>query len=215
MLARTRGDFDGDGTADAATLLASVSAGTGCRGRALASLHPRYSVVVRFGSGGAVDRGLTRCATGPCEFTRGQLFAATDLAGDGRSEFAVAEGPGAVIQTVGLFRVTRQDIHPLWIAPERAARAHLKPGPAILGGNFDATFQEPVVCRVRPDGSRMLVQIQSEMVGKTIDGPWRIERADLKLRGDTLHVVRVSTTRTSHGYHGPHHPLQPLHVVCP
>jgi hypothetical protein len=208
VLARTRGDFDRDGTSDAAALVALVPAGTGCRERDLASLRPRYHVHVRFGSGGGVDRRLRRCGHGPCDLTPGQLFAATDLDGDGRDELAVQELPGAVIQTVGLFRVTRQDIHPLQIARKRAARAHVNPGPAIVGGNFDATLRNPVLCRVRPDGSRVLVQMQAEMVGEKIDGPWRIERADLKLRDDTLHVVRISTRRTSHGYHGPHQPFQ-------
>ncbi len=211
-MARTRGDFDGDGTADAATLVAVVPAETGCGERALASLRPQYHVRVRFGSGGSVDRRLRRCGTGPCDLRWGQQFAATDLDGDGRDELAVQELPGAVIQTVGLFRVARRDVHALRIAPKRATRAHVKPGPAILGGNFDATLRNPVACRVRPNGSRVLVQMQAEMVGKTINGPWRIERADLKLRRDTLHVVRISTTRTSHGYRGAQRPFQ---IVCP
>ncbi len=209
-MARTRGDFDGDGRPDAATLIEVVTAGNGCKGTHGAR-SPRYHVRARFGSGGSVDHRLRRCATGPCELTRGQLFGATDLNGDGRGELAIAEGPGAVIQTVGLFRVTRHGIHPLRIAPERAARAHVRPGPAIMGGNFDATLRDPVVCRVRPDGSRVLVQLQAEMVGKTIEGPWRIERADLELRGDMLHVARISMTRTRHGYRGPQQPVQ---VVC-
>ncbi len=192
-MARTRGDFDGGGTADAARLVALVPAGTGCGEHALASHHPRYHVRVSFGSGGYVEHRLTRCATGPCEFTRGELFAATDLNGDGRSELAVAEGPGAVIQTVGLFRVRRHDIHSLRIAPKQAARAHMQPGPAIVGGNFDASDTNPVACRMRPDGRPVLVQMHAMMAGKTIDGPWRIERVDLKLRRDTLHVVRIFT----------------------
>lgn len=209
MLANTRGDFDGDGVPDAATLVDMVAGS--CKERALASRPGRYHARVRFGSGGSIDRALRRCGQGPCDLTRGQLFAATDLDGDGRDELAVQELPGAVIETVGFFRVTRHDIHPLRLSPEQTARVYLKPGPAILGGNFDATFREPVACRVRPDGSLVLVQIQAEAVGHTLRGSWRVKRAYLKLRGDTLHIVRI-TTRTSRGYHGPRRPFQ---VVCP
>ncbi len=203
LLAKTMGDFDGDGTSDAATLIDRLPARRDCTERATSSRPRRYQVRVKFGSGGTLHRSLKRCGSGPCELTRGQLFTATDLRGNGRSELALKVGPGAVIQMVGFFRVGRHAIHPLRIAPERTGQAHLKPGPAILGGNFDASLTSPVACQVRPDGSHVLIQITAQPTGNSIDGPWRIERVHLELRGETLHVVRISTTRTRHGYHGP------------
>ncbi len=198
VLARTTGDFDGDGTPDVAALVLLAPAGETCREAQYGSGGPPdFHLRVSFGSGGTLDHRFTYCPGGPCG---AEAFTATDLDGDGRSELAVEVGPGAAVDFVEFFRVERDAVHPLQIKSVGAAKAHLKPGPAILGGGFDSTLQSPVACEVRPDGTRVLVSIQAEMVGNSIEGPWRVTHVELELRGDTLHIVAISTTTTRHGF---------------
>jgi hypothetical protein len=216
-VARTTGDFDGDGTPDVARLAALASPGQSCA-RILAPT--RYLLRVSFGSGGKLDQRLRRCGDGPCAGGGiGQPFAATDLNGDGRSELAVGVGPGTAIAFVEFFRVARRTIRPLRIAPASKAKAHLRPGPAILGGGFDSGGISPVACLVKPDGGRVLASIQAAPIGSSLDGPWRVHRADLALRGETLHVVQVSTTTTAHGFYSHgfrfHGPWPQFQVACP
>jgi hypothetical protein len=199
VLARTTGDFDGDGARDVATLVDVVPAAQTCK-HAVTFARPHLHLRVVFGSGGEVDQRLTHCAYGLCPDAPGRLFAATDLDGDGRSELAVEVGPGAAIDNLEFFRVARHAIHPLRIAPEGTARADLRPGLAVLGGGFDSGQQSPVACEVRPNGSRVLVSVHAFLVGNSIAGPWRVHRAELELRGNTLRVVGASTT-TTHGLH--------------
>jgi len=179
------GDFDGDGTPDVVTLVDVLPAGQTCR----QDLSDHLRIRVTFGSGGGFDRPFTYCTGGACD----SVFTATDLAGDGRSELAVEVGPGAVIDFVEFFRVSRHGISPLRIAAAGAAKAGLKPGPAVFGGSQDSGVQSPVACHIRPDGSRVLVSIQAESLSSRITGPWRVKRTELQLRGDSLHVVGVST----------------------
>jgi hypothetical protein len=159
-------------------------------------------VRVSFGSGGNLDQVL-RCGQRPCSGgSVGEPFTGTDLDGDGRSELAVGVGPGAAIDFGEFFRVTNRAIRPLRIASEGAARANLRPGLAVLGGGFDSSGVSPVACLVRPDGTRVLVSVHATPIGK-FNGPWRVHRAELALRGDALHVVRVSTTTSRHGFEAP------------
>jgi len=210
VLARTTGDFDGDGTPDVATLDLLAPAGKTCRqARYGSGGPPDFHLRVSFGSGGALDRRFTYCHGGPCG---AEAFTATDLDGDGRSELAVDVGPGAAVDSVEFFRIDRRSISPLQISPEQATWARLNPGPAVLGGGFDSSLQSPVACEVRPNGTRVLVSIQAEMVGNRVEGPWRVRQVELELRGDTLHVVSISTTTTRHGFKGS---AQRFRVVCP
>jgi hypothetical protein len=197
------GDFDGDGTPDVATLVDVLPAGQTCR----QDLSDHLRIRVTFGSGGGFDRPFTYCTGGACD----SVFTATDLAGDGRSELAVEVGPGAAIDFVEFFRVGRHGISPLRITAAGTAKAGLKPGPAVFGGSQDSGVQSPVACHIRPDGSRVLVSIQAESLSSRITGPWRVKRTDLQLRGDSLHVVGVSTA-TVRGF-----PVRSLrfHNGCP
>jgi hypothetical protein len=198
VLARTTGDFDGDGARDVATLVAPVAAGQGC---AHVLARP-FRLRVGFGSGRKLDQVLP-CGQRPCAGgSVGEPFTATDLDGDGRSELAVGVGPGAAIDFVGFFRVTNRAIRALRIAREGTTKAGLSAGRAVLGGGFDSSGVSPVACLVRPDGTRVLVSIHSAPTGK-FNGPWRVHRAELALRGDALHVVRVSTTTSRHGFQAP------------
>lgn len=198
VLARTTGDFDGDGAPDVATLVAPVATGQGC---AHVLARP-FRLRVSFGSGRKLDQVLP-CGQRPCAGgSVGEPFTATDLDGDGRSELAVGVGPGAAIDFVGFFRVSDRAIRPLRIAREGTTTAGLRPGRAVLGGGFDSSGVSPVACRVRPDGARVLVSIHATPIGK-FNGSWRVHRAELALRGDLLHVVRVSTTTSRHGFQAP------------
>ena len=212
--ARTTGDFDGDGAPDVATLVAPLPPGQSC---AHLPAPRRVHLRVSFGSGRNFDQVL-RCGHRPCSGgSVGEPFTATDLDGDGRSELAVGVGPGAAIDFVEFFRVTNRAIRPLRIASEATAKAEVRPGRAVLGGGFDSSGVSPVACLVRPDGTGVLVSVHATPVGK-FNGPWRVQRAELALRGDVLHVVRVSTTTTRHGFQAPGLDLHGIgaqfHVAC-
>jgi hypothetical protein len=193
-VANTAGDFDGDGTRDVASLVAVAPTCQRPPGPMQA-----HRLRVTFGSGAQLDQPFKRCSCIPYP---GFVFTATDLDGDGRSELAVEMGPGAAIDNVEFFRVTRQAIRPLRIAPTRGAGFHLRNGPAVLGGGFDSGGVSPVSCRVRPNGSRALIATQASPIKGNLNGPWRVKRAQLVLRGNTLHVVRASKTITRHGFAG-------------
>jgi hypothetical protein len=196
VLAKTTGDFDDDGAPDVARLVAPVAVGQSC---AHVLAPRRVHLRVSFGSGRNLDQVL-RCGDRPCSGgSVGEPFAATDLDGDGRSELAVGVGPGAAIDFVGFFRVTKRAIQPLRIASEGTAKARLRAGRAVLGGGFDSGGVSPVACLVRSDGTRVLVSIHATPVGNKLNGSWRVHRAELALRGDVLHVVRASTTTSRHG----------------
>jgi hypothetical protein len=196
VLARTTGDFDGDGASDVATLVAPVAPGQTC---AHVLAPPRVRLRVSFGSGRNLDQVL-RCGDRPCfGGSVGEPFTGTDLNGDGRTELAVGVGPGAAIDLVEFFRLTTRAVRPLRIAPEGTAKAKLRPGPAVLGGGFDSGQTSPVACLVRPDGTPVLVSVHATPIGR-FNGPWRVHRAELALRGTVLHVVRVSTTTSRHGF---------------
>src|SRR5215207_2372524 len=196
LLARTTGDFDGDGAPDVARLVAPVAVGQGC---AHVLAPRRVHLRVTFGSGRTLDQVL-RCGDRPCSGgSVGEPFTGTDLDGDGRTELAVGVGPGAAIDFVEFFRVTKSAIRPLRIASERTATAKLRPGPAVLGGGFDSGQTSPVACLVKPGGTPVLVSVHATPIGR-FNGPWRVHRAELALRGDVLHVVGVSTTTSRHGF---------------
>ena len=184
------GDFDGDGTPDTATLVDVLPTGQTCH----QDLSHHLRIRVTFGSGGSFDRPFTYCTGGACD----AVFTATDLAGNGRSELAVEVGPGAPIDFVEFFRVGRHGLSPLRIAAAGAAKAGLKPGPAVFGGSFDSGAQSPIACTIRPDGSRVLTFTQAQPLSGRITGPWRVHRTELQLRGGSLHVIAVSTA-TVHG----------------
>jgi hypothetical protein len=193
-LATTRGDFDGNGTPDVATLSVLASAGQTCHQAQYspATHHARFQLQVHFGSGGSWQRRFGFCTTGPCGTT---TFTAADLAGDGRAELAVDLGPGAAVDFVEFFRLNLDGFQPLQIAPASALRdAHLKAGPAILGGGFDSGLQSPVSCQQRPNGTRLLVATRAEFVGANTHRPWQITRVQFRLHGDTLHPVHATTT---------------------
>ncbi len=146
---------------------------------------PRFRLRVRFGSGGGYEGSFAYCGE---DLGCGRAaFTATDLDGDGRSELAVDVGPGAAIDSFEFFRVDRRGFRPLRVAPDRTGKAHLSPGPAVLGGGFDSGSQNPVSCEVRPDGTRVLVITSADQ--PSFPGPWHVERMDLELRGDTLYAV--------------------------
>jgi Tol biopolymer transport system component len=189
--ATATGDFDGDGTPDVATLVDVLPVGQTCR----QNLAHHLRIRVTFGSGGGFDRPFTYCTGGACD----AVFTATDLAGNGRSELAVEVGPGAAIDFVEFFYVGPHGLSPLRIAAAGAAKAGLKPGPAVFGGSFDSGAQSPIACTIRPGGSRVLISTQAQSLSSRITGPWRVQRTELQLRGGSLHGFTVTTARV-HGF---------------
>jgi len=187
--AHTTGDFDGDGVADRAELVAIVSADVSCEDTGQVVSHLLSEQIdVRFGSGQTLERPFTACK--PC-MTGGETFTPTDLDGDGRDELAIDVGPGAATDYVGFYRVDPHGIHPLVVA-DPADPPYVKPGPAILGGGFDSGLLSPIECRVDADGTRALVSVHAENMTGPITGPWKVHSTTMFLRGDDLVVVAVA-----------------------
>jgi hypothetical protein len=186
------GDFDGDGTTDTATFVEDASGNVSCDRRAdvIENLSSQ-EVVVRFGSGEALEEPFTDCA--PC-LTGGEVFAATDLDGDGRDELAIDVGPGAAIDSVGFYRIDPSAIDPLTVA-DPGDPPYLDPGPAVLGGGFDSALQSPIRCRTNADGTRELVSIHAENLTGPITGPWHVHRTVMVLEGDRLFVTSATDSR--------------------
>jgi hypothetical protein len=193
-IADTAGDFDGDGTRDVASLIAVAPT---CQ-QPPRSLQARRLRVTFFGPRSRLDQPFKGCS---CIAYPGFVFTASHLDGNGRSVLAVEMGPGAAIDYVEFFRVTRHAIRPLRIAPEHTAEAELRPGRAILGGSFDSGGVSPVACEVR-NGRNVLITTHASPVSGSLNGPWHADRAELVLQGNSLHVVQVRKTTTTHGFAG-------------
>jgi len=186
--ARTSGDFDGDGTPDSAEFVEVVWGTVSCDdGGSVVENLKSQELVLRFGSGETLDQHFTDCGGGLCA----NVFASTDLDGDGRDELAIDVGPAAAVDFVRFFRVDPDGIHPLVIqGPDD--RPFVKPGPAILGGGFDSGSQSPVECRVGSDGDRELVSIHAEATGSPSTDLWLVYRTTMVLQGDRLVVTSTS-----------------------
>ncbi len=186
--ARTSGDFDGDGTPDSAEFVEVVWGTVSCDdGGSVVENLKSQELVLRFRSGETVDQHFTDCGGGLC----GNVFASTDLDGDGRDELAIDVGPGAAVDFVRFFRVDPDGIHPL-VIPGPDDRPFVKPGPAVLGGGFDSGSQSPVECRVGSDGDRELVSIHAEATGSPSTDLWLVYRTTMVLQGDRLVVTSTS-----------------------
>ncbi len=186
VVARTSGDFDGDGLTDQAEFVDVLRGDVSCdRGSNVVS----RVVVVRFGSGEMLDQPFTDCQSSCAE----SAFEATDL-GDGRDELAIDVGPGAAIDFVEFFRVDSTGISPLVVA-EPGDPPNAKLGPALFGGGFDSGVQSPVTCRVNPDGTHELVAVAAELVNETnVTAPWHVHTTTMVLEGEQL-VVTSSTDK--------------------
>jgi Tol biopolymer transport system component len=192
IVARTSGDFDGDGTTDVAEFIEIVSGQVSCeRGGEVVSHLLSQQIDIQFGSGQTLQQQFSECQ--PC-LTGGLVFTATDLDGDGRDELAIDVGPGAAVDYVGFYRVDPDGLRPLVVA-DRGDPPYVKAGPAIIGGGFDSGFQSPIVCRVNADGSRELVSVHAENVGDSIDGLWHVHTTTMVLRGDRLVVTSTNDSR--------------------
>jgi hypothetical protein len=191
--ATTTGDFDGDGSADVAKIIAVVPADVSCgrNGNVYAHLESQR-IEVTFQTGQTLQQSFTECQ--PC-LTGTDVFEATDLDGDGRDELAVDVGPGAATDYVEFFRVGSDEIHPLVVA-DPADPPYVKPGPAILGGGFDSGLWSPIECGVDADGTRALVSVHAENMTGPLTGPWKVHRTTMFLQGNDLVVVAVAEDQT-------------------
>jgi hypothetical protein len=190
--ATSSGDFDGDGATDEAEFIEVVSGGVSCDrdGEVFKNLSSQ-EILIRFGSGQAVEQTFNDCQGGLCAY----VFSATDLDGDGRDELAIDVSSGGATGLEEFYRVDPDGIRPLLIA-EPGDLPYLKPGPAILGGGFDSVLQSPVVCRVKDDGTRELVSVHAENLGDSLSGPWRVHTTTMVLQGSRL-VVNSSNDSES------------------
>ncbi len=190
--ARTSGDFDDDGAPDQAEFVVIDWGHVSCADRVAVAAHfQSQELVVRFGSGQTLEQRFptTECSGGSCAY----VFEATDLDGDGRDELAIDVGPGAAVAFMEFFRVEPGGFHPLVIA-EPGDPLGVPPGPAMIGGGFDSGGQSPVECRVNADGTRELVSIHAESIGR-ITEPWQVHTTVLTLHGDQLVVNSTSDTK--------------------
>jgi len=183
--ATTSGDFDGDGAMDEADVIEVVSGSVSCDrpGQVVQNLSSQ-EVVIRFGSGHALERPFTDCQGGQCAY----VFSATDLDGDGRDELAIDVSGSGDAGLLEFYRVDADGIHPITIA-EPGDPPYVESGPAILGGGFNSVLQSPIICRENDTGTRQLVSIHAEDVGDSLSGPWRVHSTTMILEGDRLVVT--------------------------
>jgi len=202
VTAQTPGDFDGDGVPDQAEFVVIDWDDVSCAdGEAVAQNFQSQELVVRFASGRTLDGPFPteECSGGSCAY----VFEATDLDGDGRDELAIDVGPGSAVAFMEFFRVEPSGFHPL-VVSEPGDPPYLKPGPAVIGGGFDAIDASPVDCRVNADGTRELVAIHAESRSGPITGLWDVHRAVMVLQGDRLVVTSTSDTKeTRSAFGGP------------
>jgi hypothetical protein len=191
--ATTSGDFDGEGTVDAARLVALVPADVSCsRNHDVWTQMRSQQVEIAFESGQTLDQSLTDCQ--PC-LTGSLVFAATDLDGDGRDELAIDVGPGAATDYVEFYRVDPNGISPLVVSAP-GDPPYVEPGPAILGGGFDSGQWSPIQCTVAADGTDELVSVHAENLTGPITGPWKVHTTTMVLEGDRLVVVSMDDVKS-------------------
>jgi hypothetical protein len=191
--ATTSGDFDGDGATDEADFIEVVSGSVSCDrpGQVVQNLSSQ-ELVIRFGSGHALQRPFTDCQGGLCAY----VFSATDLDGDGRDEFAIDVSGSGDAGLLEFYRVDADGIHPITIA-EPGDPPYVESGPAILGGGFNSVLQSPIICRENDTGTRELVSIHAEDVGDSLSGPWRVHSTTMVLEGDRLVVTSTDDSESS------------------
>lgn len=162
-VSRTRGDFDGDGATDVATVHYVPPEG-GCVEDVSAQPLP-YRVAVRFGSGATLDVPAGAC-TWVC-----QGWGAVDLDRDGRDELALLVEQGASTSFLSFFRVGPDEVAPIPVAPPGApgfdpgVPAVFPFGGSVVHPDFLTCTEEEGELRVvatsavlAPDGSRYEVQ---------------------------------------------------------
>ena len=182
--ATSSGDFDGDGATDEAEFIEVVSGGVSCdRDGGVFKNLSSQEIIIRFGSGRAVEQTFNDCQGGLCAY----VFSATDLDGDGRDELAIDVSSGGATGLEEFYRVDPDGIRPLFVA-EPGDLPYVEPGPAILGGGFDSVMQSPVVCRMKDDGTRELVSVHAENLGDSLNGPWQLHTTTMVLQGNRLVV---------------------------
>jgi hypothetical protein len=182
--ATSSGDFDGDGATDEAEFIEVVSGGVSCdRDGGVFKNLSSQEIIIRFGSGQAVEQTFNDCQGGLCAY----VFSATDLDGDGRDELAIDVSSGGATGLEEFYRVDPDGIRPLFVA-EPGDLHYVEPGPAILGGGFDSVMQSPIVCRMKDDGTRELVSVHAENLGDSLSGPWQLHTTTMVLQGNRLVV---------------------------
>ena len=174
------GDFDGDGSADRAKLLALVPLPhSDCGARSLEAGW-QFELTVELGSTTFVASFGDCINPSDCK-----LLSGSDFDGDGRDELAVTLSASSS-SVWAIYRITETGIHPLDLAAP-GDPGFLEPGPIRLGGHQTSIMSSGFDCRVEDDGSRVLVAWSAERDDAV--SPYRMHLTTLELDGDTFRVV--------------------------
>lgn len=181
---RSRGDFDGDGETDVATLHVLVPL-PDCGSPWPAGTPWRAELVVSLAAG-TFSVPFEDCqAPFTCRVLEG-----SDFDRDLRAELPIVLGPGAAVSYVGMYRVEPGLVRPLELAPPGdpgyLEPGPIEPGPILVGGPSDATSQSGFACR-SAGARRELVAWRAERDDAV--SPWRVHETILELRGDVFVVV--------------------------
>ncbi len=197
----SRGEFDGDGLPDVATLNINASSRASCgQGPVRAELS------VSFGSGDSFRRTFPDCSSTACS-----LLGGSDFLGSGRDELVVALGPGTVISEASVYFLDHHGWTRATVAPPGDPGTGIEPGPILLGGNNDSGLGTRFACRLSPGGGPELVQWIAEAIA-TRNGPVDVHESVLRLSGTTFSVVSNRAFQTTDERFRP--PL-PGPTLCP
>jgi len=180
---RAEGDFDGDGTADTASLYALVPGTVKCGG-GVVELAWRWELTVERASGVDTVQSFDDCLA---ISTGCHLQGAPDFDADGTSELVVAVGTGGSVSYAQIYRVEGDRVIAIQLDPPGDPDGLLTPGPILLGGSTDAVDQSGFYCPVRQDGSRAIIAWQATRDDG--ESPWTLHLTTLELRGNAFAVV--------------------------
>ena len=173
-----RGDFDGDGRQDVASVYAAISPGRSCD---LEHASGRFVLRVKLGTGAMTDLllGKLDANTQPPCLELCVALDAPDVDRDGRSEVAVELGRGASEAWFALIRLETDRLEPFVVESREGSRlAEFRlVGSLGHGGDF--------VCRTAKSGAPLVVQSSYGLTA----------RGEKLLTGETIYAVDGSVLR--------------------
>ncbi len=194
------GDFDGDGSPDAAELYALIPSPSARCGPSALDLGWHFELRVDLSSATTITVPFSDCES----LFDCQLLKGSDFDGDGRDELPVMLSMSASSRT-GIYRVSATGIESLYLTPP-GDPGFLQPGPIRLGGEQSAIMRSGFECRIRDDGSHELLAWSAERDDAV--SPYRLHVTTLELAGDTFTVVGTKDREDVTA-------LPPDHALCP